>query len=174
MSYAKKRARGSDNTAFNHFVVHTSNSNDVIGCHDFEVTYSPCHISPFKLSSLPPDSDFKFTVRPFLAAFCRGLKVLCHFASQVLSSSNPSTDTCESAFGIPYWSLTESFTSFVDSSSAWHHLAVTWTAEQGMTRIYRDGLLIREVHQFVISLLSQLDIFWRSICKDCLKPAVSF
>lgn len=41
MSYAKNAERGSSATAFNHFVVHTSNSNDVVACHDFEVTY--CH-----------------------------------------------------------------------------------------------------------------------------------
>ncbi len=68
---------------------------------------------------------------------------------QILSSNNPSTDTCEASFGLQYWTFVQSSDSFVDSSSAWHHLAVTWTAAQGMTKIYRDGLLIREVSHTV-------------------------
>ena len=57
MSYTKNRERGSDPKAFNHFVVHTSNSNDVIGCHDFEVIHSPYCMPPFKPLSLHPKGD---------------------------------------------------------------------------------------------------------------------
>ena len=62
---------------------------------------------------------------------------------QTLVSGDPGRDTCESAFGQTVWSHPTA--NFVDSSLAWHHLAVTWTAKNGTTKVYKDGLLVKEV-----------------------------
>ena len=34
---------------------------------------------------------------------------------------------------------------FVERTPTWHHIAVTWTKEHGLTKIYKDGLLMAEV-----------------------------
>jgi hypothetical protein len=42
-------------------------------------------------------------------------------------------------------------TSIVDRVAGWHHVAITWTAaDEGSTKIYKDGLLMKEV-RFAIS-----------------------
>ena len=34
---------------------------------------------------------------------------------------------------------------FVERTPKWHHMAVTWSKEEGITKIYKDGLLMSEV-----------------------------
>ena len=34
---------------------------------------------------------------------------------------------------------------FVERTPKWHHMAITWTKEDGVTKIYKDGLLMSEV-----------------------------
>lgn len=60
-------------------------------------------------------------------------------------------EACETAFGGSYygsflwiWDL-EPGVNLVESTTTWHHLAVTWTAAQGLTKIYKDGLLLKAV-----------------------------
>lgn len=62
---------------------------------------------------------------------------------QLLASGSTSKNTCETAFNQYSW--TPPAAGFVDSTSTWHHLAVTWKAEKGLTKVYKDGLLVKEV-----------------------------
>ena len=49
-------------------------------------------------------------------------------------------ESCMSAFNR---TLTANY---VDRTPTWHHLAVTWSkADDGLTRIFKDGLLMSEV-----------------------------
>lgn len=44
-------------------------------------------------------------------------------------------------------------TSLMDRTGGWHHLAVTWTADnEGTTKIYKDGLLMKTVGSFVFKV----------------------
>ena len=54
---------------------------------------------------------------------------------------DPNRVSCMSAFNRTHTA------NFIDRRSDWHHLAVTWSkAGNGRTRIYKDGLLMAEVH----------------------------
>ena len=40
---------------------------------------------------------------------------------------------------------------YVERTPKWHHLAVTWTKEHGVTKIYKDGLLMAEVASILVA-----------------------
>ena len=51
---------------------------------------------------------------------------------------DPDRVSCASAYGYRT-------ANYVERTPTWHHLAVTWTKEHGVTKIYKDGLLMAEV-----------------------------
>ena len=64
----------------------------------------------------------------------------CHDFEYIDLWPDPDSQSCNAAFN-----RTET-ASVVERDPIWHHLAVTWTArDNGMTKIYLDGLIMAEV-----------------------------
>jgi hypothetical protein len=54
---------------------------------------------------------------------------------------DPKNESCHAS----YWNVSKLDTTakYVERDGQWHHLAVTWsTADEGLTKIYWDGLLV--------------------------------
>lgn len=68
-----------------------------------------------------------------------GLMLLCVCVQYIDLVPDPQRASCMSAFNR---SLTANY---VERTPTWHHLAVTWTKEDGLTKIYKDGLIMAEV-----------------------------
>ena len=60
----------------------------------------------------------------------------------------------------------------LDRDGAWHHVAVTWTAaNNGLTKVYKDGLLRAEVSALQV-LLSAVPMRQIMLSADTIDPAL--
>jgi hypothetical protein len=58
---------------------------------------------------------------------------------------DPKNESCHAS----YWNVSKLDTTakYVERDGQWHHLAVTWsTADEGLTKIYWDGLLVASAY----------------------------
>ncbi|WIA11894.1 hypothetical protein OEZ85_011978 [Tetradesmus obliquus] len=90
----------------------------------------------------------------------------CHDFKYIDLKPDPKNESCHAS----YWNVSKLDTTakYVERDGQWHHLAVSWsTADEGLTKIYWDGLLVASAYSHKTQPLEPGGAFMLGAEQDC-------